>query len=131
MMTLGRKGFSSERANEATSVIAPTASTASSGIHRRAWIKTLLSVMGRKRRAAKPVSNPPRKTIMALTSRAMSVSKRKRGEPVSTASRNPTQGVINGVIRMPSKSTACESSRKPSPMIAPQTSENTNNSMDG
>ena len=94
-------------------------------------MKTLANVIGKKRRAAKPVNNPPRNTMIALTSKAMSVSKRKRGEPVKMASRNPTQGVISGVTRMPSKSTACESSRKPSPRIAPQASENTNNSMDG
>ena len=130
-MTLGRKGFFSERAKDATNVIAPTASTTSAGIHSRAWMKTLVSVIGRKRRAAKPVSKPPRKTMMALMNKAMSVSNRKRGEPVRMASRKPTQGVMSGVTRMPSKSTACESSRKPSPMIAPQASENTNNSKDG
>ena len=94
-------------------------------------MKTLVRVIGKKRRAAKPVSKPPRNTMTALTSKAISVSKRKRGEPVKMASKKPTQGVISGVIKMPSKSTACESSRKPSPRIAPQTSENTNNSKEG
>lgn len=87
--------------------------------------------MGRKSRAANPVNNPPKKTITPLISNAMTVSKRKRGEPVKMASRNPTQGVIIGVTRMPSKSTACESSRNPSPTIAPHTSEKTKSSSDG
>ena len=131
MMMLGKKGLSSERAKDATSVIAPMASTINSGIHKRAWMKTLVSVIGKNRRAAKPVSRPPMKTITALMSKAISVSKRKRGEPVKMASRKPTHGVMSGVTRMPSKSTACESSKNPSPTIAPHTREKTNNSKDG
>ena len=111
MTTLGRKGLSSERANEMTSVIAPRAKTTSSGIHNREWMKTLLSVIGMKRRAAKPVSKPPRKTKRMLMNNAISVSNMKRKEPVRTASKNPTQGVISGATRMPNIKTACESSR--------------------
>jgi hypothetical protein len=55
----------------------------------------------------------------------------EQSEPLRTASRNPTQGVMSGATRMPSNKTACESSRYPSPKIAPHTSEKTNNSMDG
>ncbi len=62
---------------------------------------------------------------------AMLVSNRKRGEPVKRASKKPTQGTINGASKIPSKSTACLSSIKPRPRMAPQASENTNNSMDG
>jgi len=131
MITLGRKGLFSERAKDATSVMAPMESTTSVGTQSRAWMKTLVRVIGKKRRAAKPVSKPPRKTMAALMINAMSVSKRKRGEPLMMASRKPTQGVISGVTRMPSKSTACESSKNPSPTIAPQASENTNNSKVG
>ncbi len=64
-------------------------------------------------------------------SNAITVSKRKRGEPVKIESKNPTHGTINGATRMPSNNTACESSKKPNPKIAPHTNANTNNSIDG
>lgn len=128
---LGKRGLSSERAKDATSRIALSEKTISAGGHNRAWMKTLVNVIGRKGREAKPVNNPPRKTIAPLTTKAMLVSKRRRGLPVKRASKNPTQGVIMGVTRMPSKSTACESSKKPSPTIAPHTSEKTKSSSDG
>lgn len=69
--------------------------------------------------------------MTALMNKAMNVSKRKRGEPVRMASKKPTQGVMSGVTRIPSKSTACESSKKPNPRIAPHAREKMNNSKDG
>ena len=91
----------------------------------------MVRVIGINRRAAKPVSRPLKKTMNELMNNAMNVSNRKRGEPVRMASKKPTHGVISGATSRPRKSTACESSRKPSPRIAPHTNEKTNNSNDG
>lgn len=68
-------------------------------------MKALDRVIGGKSRAAKPVNRPPPKTNATLISSAMTVSNRKRGEPVRMASRKPTHGVINGATRMPSSNT--------------------------